>query len=126
MSLTIPQLLVMLGAALLAVALFAPRMRIDPKLPAVAVVAAVDENTAAPQPASSRVAWPELVDVHAAHLDDRARRALLEALIAIGEPWCVPILRAARDEERDDVLATLASAGLDAISASDVLRIDAA
>ena len=126
MSLTIPQLLVMLGAALLAVALFAPRLRIDPKLPVVAVVAAVLENAAAPQPTSPRVVWPELVDVHAAQLDDGARRALLEALIAIGEPWCMPILRAARDEERDDVLATLACVGFDAISAGDVPRADAA
>lgn len=122
MSLTIPQLLVMLGAALLAIALLAPRMCIDPKLPAVAVI----ENTAARQSASSRVAWPELVDVHTAHLDDGARRALLEALIAIGEPWCVPILRAARDGEREDVLAALACAGLDAISAGNSPRADAA
>jgi hypothetical protein len=126
MSLTIPQLLVMLGTALLAVALFAPRMRIDPKLPAVAVVAAVLEKIAAPQAASLPVAWPELVDVHAAHLDDGARRALLEALVAIGEPWCVPILRAARAEERDAVLATLACAGLDTIRAGGVPRADAA
>ncbi len=127
MSLTIPQLLVMLGAALLALALFTPRTRSLPIVPAIAV-AAIAENSAAthPSPSPLQLAWPQLVDSNAADLDADGRRALLEALVAIGEPWCAPILRVASDEERDDRLAAIARAGIAAISSGDAPRADAA
>lgn len=114
MSLTVPQLLVMLGAALLAIALFVPRARIEPTLPPVVVGASLltSAQTSPQIEVGSAASWPLLVDADAHALDRDARRALIETLDAIGEAWCEPLLRAACAEERDEELAALARRAL--------------
>jgi len=121
MTLTIPQLLVMLGAALLAIALFVPRSpqvtssalpppaQVSDRIVAAEVVNVAESETV---PESAALAWPLLIDVHAVALDASARRSLLESLVAIGESWCEPILAAALAEETDDELAQIARAGI--------------
>lgn len=124
MSLTVPQLLVMLGAALLGVALFAPRKPAALRLPAIARVAPAgieqSTNESASSRASQTIVWPALVDPSAQALEPSQRRALFASLLAIDEPWCVPILATALTEEPE--LAAVA-AGL---SASSAARRDAA
>jgi len=134
MTLTIPQLLVMLGAALLAVALFVPRAPKAATLTARPPIADVDQGVVAEHPAvlanasvpeSPAIAWPLLLDAHAVALDASARRSLLESLAAIGEPWCEPILAAALTEETGD-LAQIARAGLTFSNVPVDSRADAA
>ena len=110
MVLTVPQLLVMLGAALLTVALFAPRTQALTLAPPGARSEA--SATLADTPLITWVRWPALADARAEGLDTARRAALLQTLIAIAEPWCEPILEAALLEEPDESLRALARACL--------------
>lgn len=131
MTLQIPTLLALLGTALMAVAIFAPRRSAAPArvsfaaptraaaarwAPAPAVelpespafeAAAVAEPDPEPEP---EPAWPALVDPRAAGCDLSARLALIDALTSLRGPWADAILERAWAEERDILLrAPLAS-----------------
>jgi len=127
MSLTVPQLLVMLGAALLAVALFVPRPQKASTLAALPPIVQVSDCVVDVASVQERadIAWPLLLDAHAGALDASARRSLLESLVAIGEPWCEPILATACTEETDE-LAGIARAGLTFSTVAVDSRADAA
>ncbi|MEO7040305.1 MAG: hypothetical protein ABI186_09780 [Candidatus Elarobacter sp.] len=113
MTLQIPTLLALLGAALLAVAIFAPKST-RAAAPPVAVVVAVDrwatalgpaaEDPPAPEPRrTNEVApsWPERFDPRAAGCDAAARIALIGALAEVRAGWAESLLRSAFGEETD-------------------------
>lgn len=115
MTLQVPSLLMLIGAALLAVAIFAPK---SPRAVAVSVLAApaavIDRREPplaeqvpdllfrAPQPVSDAPPrWPERFDPRAAFSDAEARIALIDALADVRAGWSDAVLRAAFDEETD-------------------------
>jgi hypothetical protein len=127
MTLQIPTLLALLGTALMAVAIFAPRRSAAPAMvsfaapsPAAAArwapASAVElsdspafEAAALAEPAEPELTWPALVDLRAAGCDLSTRLALLDALTSLRGPWADAILARAWAEERDVLVrATLA------------------
>ena len=133
MTLQVPSLLMLIGAALLAVAIFAPQ---SPRAVAVSVhvprPAAVDRSVPAladetpdpllPTPQRVRDApptWPERFDPRAARSNAEARIELIGALAEVRAEWSDAVLRAAFDEETDpnvrraleDVLAQRSAEG---------------
>lgn len=119
MTLQIPTLLALLGTALMAVAIFAPRRIATPAtvafaapsraavatqwapapvpdLPEPSTFEAVAEPVADPDPA-----WPALVDPRAAGCDVATRLSLVDALASLRGPWADAILERAWVEERD-------------------------
>ncbi|GAC1596698.1 MAG: hypothetical protein NVS3B28_28290 [Candidatus Velthaea sp.] len=116
MNLEIPTLLVFLGAALMAIAIFAPKRRPPQALaasgpafnawhtvPEPQLAAPVFTDDVAPPVVSALPAltWPTLVDPRAVCVDGAARVALVQALAALREPWAEVILRRALAEETD-------------------------
>jgi hypothetical protein len=109
MTLQLPTLLALLGAALMAVAIFVPqkpfvRVMARPALIAHATIATWHEAPLSDTPVQTLDApllWPALIDARATHCDAPARAEIVRALGALGEDWCGPILRRALDEETD-------------------------
>jgi hypothetical protein len=122
----------LLGAALMAVAIFVPQKPVAKIAPRLAVVTthsvistwvqAPAYDLAAPvpvpEPATVEVAataapmsWPALVDPRATDCDAHARRQIAQALGALGEDWCAGIVARALAEETDaDVRSALSEA----------------
>jgi hypothetical protein len=117
-----PLLLALLGTALLAVAIFAPRrvpaspgVSLAPPLAAVPVerwTPPADVDAFPPEPlAASSASWPALVDPRAAACDVAVRLALVDALACVRSPWARDVLaRAYADEFDDEVRATIRGA----------------
>ena len=119
MTLEIPMLLALLGTALMAVAIFAPRrvaapatVSFAPPLPnAGLAVWAQTEAIEHPEPptfepiAEAAVdplpTWPALVDPRAAYCDVETRLALIDALASVPSAWARTILERASIEEPD-------------------------
>lgn len=98
MTLHVPTLLALLGAALMTVAIFAPKKRVAP--PPVAVAAPRQPADAAPREAAGPP-WPALVDPRAVAVDAETRIRIVAALVALDETWCEEILRHADAGETD-------------------------
>jgi len=123
MTLELPTLLVLLGAALMTLAIFAPKpaTREGPVLAADAAFNAwhtlpehgrdvvhfaydVPLPTRALEPILSALPtlrWPLLVDPRATTLDAGARSAMIDALASLREPWAEDVLAHAALEETD-------------------------
>ncbi|MHB8140668.1 MAG: hypothetical protein ACYDHD_05355 [Vulcanimicrobiaceae bacterium] len=54
------------------------------------------------------VGWTSLITGDDRQYDRAARLEMLDRLLLIGAPWCVPIARSALTEERDEALRSLA------------------
>ena len=131
MTMQIPALLALLGTALLAIVIFAPRR--PPSRVAATVSYAPpaampverwappfeDDPLFAPEPfmppacapPAAVVVWPELVDAAAAGAAVETRLRLVEALGAVRTPWALAVLERAHVEERDgDVRAAIEAA----------------
>ncbi|GAC1418912.1 MAG: hypothetical protein NVSMB64_28410 [Candidatus Velthaea sp.] len=117
MTLEIPSLLMLLGAALMAVAIFAPQ-RLPAESLALAAGAAFNAWHTLPQaqviapdyaedfvPAAiaplPELTWPALVDSGAVNVERSVRLAMVEALASLRAPWADEILRRALREETD-------------------------
>ena len=130
MTLQIPALLMLLGTALLAIVIFAPRR---PARAAATVSYAppiapppverwspphTDDGVFAPdlffEPPARTVTWPELVDPAALGAPGQTRANVVEALGALRTPWALAVLERARDEESEP----LVRAALDAAAIS--------
>ena len=135
MTLQIPALLALLGTALMAVVIFAPR---GPAVAAATISPApplapppierwnppfADEPSFVAEPLTGEyaepldepvalpVAWPELVDPAAAGASVETRQRLAEALGAVRSPWALAVLERARGEEPEPgVRATIDAA----------------
>ena len=111
-------LLVLAGAALMAVAIFAPRRpatRIEPAAEALRVTPAAPEVVAAydePVAAAVTLRWPQLVEPAAAGCDAPARIDLVDALAALNTEWAIAILRQALGEETDPSVRSAIAAAL--------------
>jgi hypothetical protein len=121
MTLQLPTLLALLGAALMAVAIFVPQKpvtKIAARPPAVVVHNAISTWMEPPlsPPAGllatvKPISWPTLLDSRATDCDIDARREIAQALGALGEHWCAGIIARALDEETDaDVRLALSQA----------------
>lgn len=110
MTMTLPTLLALVGAALLAIALLAPHKLPPPS----AYLAAPPEPTqisplVSASPAAPR--WPELVEPVATYCNAAARTELVDALALLRTPWALAILHQAREDETDaGVVAAIVSA----------------
>jgi nucleotide-binding universal stress UspA family protein len=120
MTMQIPTLLALLGTALMAVAIFAPKkataaptVSLAPPFAAPPVErwtppAAADEPFPIPEPhveareIERDAAWPALVDAAADRCDVDARLALVDALAQLGTPWSATILSYAEEDEPDE------------------------
>jgi len=139
MSLQIPTLLALLGTALMAIVIFAPRR---PEVVATATVsyapplapppverwapppadedlfAYVPEPEFAPAAESqspapvARILWPELVDPAAQDATSQTREQLAEALGTVRTPWALAVLERARDEEPEPSVRAIIDAAL--------------
>ena len=89
MTLQVPSLLMLVGAALLAVAIFAPGPAGDEAMSGL--------HAAGGGPP----AWPQRFDPRAAGCDPAARIELIGGLADVGAGWSDAVLRAALDEETD-------------------------
>ena len=101
MSAQVPLILLTIGTALGALALFAPARA--PAAPKVSAFIAPLEP--APQ-------WPMCVDPRAAGCDATARVDLAEALAALDSAWAAAVLRQAIDDEPDPAVRAAIAAGL--------------
>ena len=117
MILEIPTLLVLLGAALMTVAIFAPKRRPVELLagagpaafnawhtlsePPIAPPSYAEEHVPPAACTGAGLTWPALVDSCALDLDEAARIALILALAALRQPWAQAILQRAIAEETD-------------------------
>ena len=131
LTVQLPTLLALLGTALLAVVIFAP------KAPAVPVAASCAPPSAPPAlerwtppqqlaelpdlpaPAVERVrdlpaaaAWPGLVEPSAPGCDSDTRLALVDALGALRTPWAAAILERAVRDDPDEAVQRRAAAAL--------------
>ena len=141
MTLQIPTLLALLGTALMAIVIFAPRR---PPVTATATVsfapplapppverwmpAPVEDDAFGaepmfvsepvfapepePEPATLHVGWPELVDPTAAAATPDTRLRLAEALGAVRSPWALAVLEHARGEEPEPSVRAAIDAAL--------------
>jgi hypothetical protein len=123
LTVQLPTLLALLGTALMAVVIFAP------KAPAVSVAASCAPPGAPPalehwtppaqtsempafEPAAPErrfdlrvaAAWPALIDPSAAGCDSDTRLALVDALGALGTPWAAAILERAWLDDPDEAV----------------------
>lgn len=115
MTLQVPTLLTLLGAALLAIAIFAPRAARSVAVSVPTAHAAAVEHWVPPleddvdyrpfpEPRAANTArptWPERFDPRAAGSDPAARIELIGALADVHAGWAEVILRAALDDESD-------------------------
>lgn len=125
MTLQIPTLLALLGTALMAIAIFAPRRAAPPATisfaPPIATVSPFDLSVSVTSdergdvPKKVEPEWPLLVDPRAAGCDTSTRLALIDALLTVRAPWADSILRKARLEEADGLVRAALDAGLDAV-----------
>jgi hypothetical protein len=121
MTLDIPSLLALLGTALMAVAIFAPKKL--PARPAVSFAPPLgvppverwapplaDDPLATAQPpgdeivAPAQARWPALLDARSDACDVDARLALVDALARLGTAWSEAILTCAQEDEPDETV----------------------
>ena len=129
MTLQIPTLLALLGTALMAIVIFAPRrqavtatatLSFAPPLAPPPVERwmpppAEDDAFGAepvPEAAPLHVGWPELVDPTAAAATPDTRLRLAEALGAVRSPWALAVLEHARGEEPEPAVRAAIDAAL--------------
>jgi HEAT repeat protein len=91
MSAQLVTLLALVGAALAAVAIFAPH-RLPPPSPAVSALLVPIEREAM---------WTQCIDPGFASCDALARIELVDALAALGTPWAHAALRTALADDAD-------------------------
>lgn len=121
MTLQIPTLLALLGTALMAVAIFAPkRVAATPAVSFAPPLGAppverwtpplADDPFPMPEPiveprlVERRPGWPQLLDASAVDCDATARLALVDALARLHTPWAEAILTCAEEDEPDELV----------------------
>lgn len=111
MNVELPVFFALFGTALMTVAIYArPRPVRAPAVPAL---------TTSPEPAPTAALdgiprWPKLLDEMAPPCDTPTRRALVDALAALREPWALALLTAALDDENDPAIRDAIRMALDA------------
>ncbi len=125
LTLQLPTLLALLGAALMTVVIFAPRASSAPVAASCAPPSAPPPlerwaprcvpDVVPPPPApdlAPAAAWPALLDPGAAGCDAAARLALVDALGAVRTAWAAAILERALREDVDAAVRHRAAAML--------------
>lgn len=102
MSAQLATLLALVGAALAAVAIFAPH-RLPPPSPAVSALLL---------PLEREAAWTHGIDPGFASCDALARIELVDALAALATPWALATLRSALADDDDPRVRTAAARAL--------------
>lgn len=137
MTLQIPTLLALLGTALMAVVIFAPKR----ELPAAAAIScapptapppverwappAVDVDLFAaafpelPEPVAAAT-WPTLIDPRAEGCTRETRLGLVDALASVGSAWAETMLHHARDDEPDETVRAAIDVALQRIARTSV------
>jgi hypothetical protein len=107
LTVQLPTLLALLGTALMAVVVFAPKAPVAPVVASCAPPNAPPalERWAPPHASEApEPAWPALIEPSAAGCDRAGRLALIDALGAVRTPWAEAILtRAVRDDPDETV-----------------------
>lgn len=109
MSAQLATLLALVGAALAAVAVFAPH-RLPAPSPAVSALL---------HPPAHEPEWVRALDAGAVGTDARARVELVEALGALASPWAQALLCEARDADPDGSVRAAAVAALAQLTAGE-------
>jgi hypothetical protein len=117
MTMTLPTLLALVGAALMAIAILAPH-RLPPPSAYLSAPPEPGQISALPGAGIAEPSWPQLVDPVATYCNADARRALVDALALLETPWSLAILRQALADETDSAVAAAIASALASSSQS--------